>query len=165
MIRRYACALIWGSCCRPLRTRSELFGNHTRLPDGTLASNGFVALAQYDELINGGNDDGVIDDSDAIFDKLRLWTDWNHNGQTDPGELQTLPQAGILSIGLDYRLAVKRDQYGNRFRYRGHATKRTGQVQHEVTIYDVFFVPLVGASGTPQACPSQPAPAFLLRPQ
>jgi hypothetical protein len=144
----------------------ELFGNHTRLADGTFALNGFEALAQYDELANGGNADGLIDASDVIFDKLRLWTDANHNGQTDPGELQTLPQAGIVSIALDYKLAVKRDLNGNRFRYRGHATQQHGRQQHEVTIYDVFFAPVLGgAPSTPPSCAGQPAPAFSFPPR
>lgn len=137
----------------------ELFGNHTRLPDGTFAANGFEALAQYDELSEGGNPDGIIDELDGFFGKLRLWTDWNHNGQTDPGELQTLPQAGILSISLDYRLADRRDRFGNRFRYRGRAIQKLRQRQHEVTIYDVFFVPLLTSPGALQSCSSRSAPS------
>jgi|HubBroStandDraft_3_1064219.scaffolds.fasta_scaffold01065_2 hypothetical protein len=139
----------------------ELFGNHTRLMDGAFAANGFAALAQYDEAINGGNGDGVIDASDAVFEKLRIWTDWNHNGRTDPGELQTLSQAGILAIDLHYHAAHRTDRYGNWFRYQGTAVRRSGGHVHEVTIYDVFFVPAQGLAGAPQACLDRPVPALL----
>ncbi|HVT60995.1 MAG TPA: hypothetical protein VHR45_21710 [Thermoanaerobaculia bacterium] len=140
----------------------ELFGDHTRLMDGTFATDGFEALAQYDEVINGGNADGVIDAADAIFDKLRVWTDSNHNGQTDPGELRTLSQAGIVAIDLKYHLAKKTDRYGNRFRYRGHAVRQSDHHAHKVTIYDVFFVPAQAPVSASQACVNQPAtPASL----
>jgi hypothetical protein len=57
---------------------------------------GFAALAQYD--VNG---DGVIDASDPIYSQLMIWQDANGNGVADPGELQTLAQAGITSISLN----------------------------------------------------------------
>ena len=119
----------------------ELFGNHTRLVDGTFASNGYEALAQYDEVINGGNANGFIDPGDAVFARLRIWTDWNHDGRTDPGELLTLSEAGIVAIDLDYHFSHKQDRYGNEFRYRGRAVRSDGHEEHEVTTYDVFFVP------------------------
>jgi hypothetical protein len=120
----------------------ELFGNRTRLMDGTLADNGYDALAQYDEPINGGNGNGMIDPGDAVFSRLLIWTDWNHNGKTDPGELQTLAEAGVVAIDLAHRFDRKEDRYGNEFRFRGHAwtANRQGDTR-EVTTYDVFFVP------------------------
>ena len=75
---------------------SELFGTSTRLPDGTIAQNGFEALAQYDK-----NGDGVIDANDEIFANLRVWQDKNSNGVTDEGELRTLADLGITGISLD----------------------------------------------------------------
>lgn len=51
---------------------AELFGNHTALKDGTLASDGFAALHQYDE-----NGDGIISSTDSIWSKLKVWRDKN----------------------------------------------------------------------------------------
>jgi large repetitive protein len=46
------------------------------------------------------NADGRLDASDAAFASFAVWRDANSNGVTDPGELQSLSDAGIASIGL-----------------------------------------------------------------
>jgi hypothetical protein len=139
----------------------ELFGDHTRLMDGTYANNGYEALAQYDEVVNGGNANGIIDPGDAVLARLRIWTDWNHDGKTDPGELQTLAEAGIVAIDLDYRSDQKRDRYGNDFRFRGRALRSNG----EVTTYDVFFVPAQPPASTSSADERVPDALFGFRPK
>ena len=118
----------------------ELFGNHTRLVDGSFAPTGYDALAQYDELANGGDANGVIDAQDVVFSDLRIWTDWNHNGKTDAGELRTLSEVGITSISLEHRLVRKLDRYGNQFLLRGQALWSNGRHSRPVPTYDVYFV-------------------------
>jgi len=121
---------------------SELFGSAMSLPDGAAAANGFEALAQYDSPAMGGNGDGQIDASDAIWPALRLWIDSNHDGKTDSRELVSLPSQGITSIGLSYQVERRVDQFGNVLRFRGIATEAAGRLPaiHLVDIYDVFFV-------------------------
>jgi hypothetical protein len=116
---------------------AELFGNHTPQPASQFP-NGFLALAQYDKPENGGNGNGMIDPGDAIFTSLRLWIDSNHDGISQPSELHSLSEFGITSISLDYRVAYRRDGYGNQFRYRTQVESTDRGVF--LWAYDVFFV-------------------------
>ncbi len=114
-----------------------MFGNYTdhNLTDRT-KRNGFAALAYYDTADGGGNGDGKIDSSDAVFSKLRVWVDANQNGISETGELFTLRELGIESISLIYREARREDQWGNKFRYAGSLTQNGRQSEK---IYDVFL--------------------------
>jgi hypothetical protein len=117
---------------------TELFGNVTPQPTpaGGGKRNGFLALAVYDLPENGGNGDGWIDAADAVYSKLRVWVDKNHNGISEPGELLTLPQAGIARISLHYDSAKWTDVYGNQFRFRGKLVRTSRQEQ---ALYDVLL--------------------------
>ncbi len=80
----------------------ELFG------DQNGAANGFEELRKYD-----ANGDGVINHHDSHFDQFVLWRD-NGNGITEPGELLSLRDLGIVQINLNYREVDKQVAGGNR---------------------------------------------------
>jgi hypothetical protein len=117
---------------------SELFGNFTSQPSPRAGQdrNGFLALAEYDKVVNGGNNDRLITQADAIFASLRLWQDVNHNGFSEPAELSSLTAANLAMIELDYKLSKKVDEYGNQFRYR---SKVKGQSQVSRWAWDVIL--------------------------
>jgi hypothetical protein len=120
---------------------SELFGNFTPqpIPPVGLERNGFLALAEYDKTMNGGDNDAVITMHDSVFMSLRLWQDINHNGTSEPSELKTLSSVGLSSIELDYKDSKKLDNYGNSFRYRAKVKDSHG-AQLGRWAWDVFLV-------------------------
>ncbi|HOE11788.1 MAG TPA: hypothetical protein PLQ35_02785 [bacterium] len=81
----------------------ELFG------DQNGAKNGMEELAKYDT-----NGDNRIDEYDAIYDSLALFSDSNANGVSEAGELRSLREAGIASINLAYRNVDQTLSSGNR---------------------------------------------------
>lgn len=144
----------------------QLFGNFTPQPESD-HPNGFLALAVYDHPDHGGNGDGVIDWRDAIWPKLRVWIDSNHDGVAQPNELYMLPSLGINSLGLSYVETPFKDQYGNRFRYKARVNPggqpKTDPVDR--VMYDVFLVPYVVAAnwdGSNRTAPQQPTKDLLI---
>lgn len=130
-----------------VRNGKQLFGNFTPQPSSP-NPNGFLALAEYDKPENGGNADGVIDEKDAVFSRLRLWIDENHDGICQPTELHTLPELGIYSLALSYFESRRKDDFGNQFRYKARVNPDRRRDPRDETqsgdpgrwAYDVFFV-------------------------
>ena len=116
---------------------TELFGNFTEQPSST-SLNGFSALALFDHASRGGDGDREITANDAIFHELVLWTDSNHDGISQPGEIAPLWSSGVVSIDLDYRESEHKDRYGNILRYRSQVRFADHRVQFA---YDVIFLP------------------------
>ena len=48
------------------------------------------------------NNDGLLNDQDAVWSELRIWQDLNQNGESDNDELKTLAEWGITQINLGY---------------------------------------------------------------
>ena len=110
----------------------ELFGDAT-FPN---VGNGFAAL----RLTGQHNQDGGINAADELYAKLLLWTDRNHNGYSEPDELQ--PFSGLFEvIGLGYTYAPRRDGFGNEYQFQGWV-RRLGsgpEESREIKVFDVFL--------------------------
>ncbi len=109
----------------------ELFGDHTLLGDGTRASNGFQALAELDD-----NLDGKIDATDAAFAQLKVWKDIDGDGYSSTDELKSLSDAGVTSINTGYTDSTLVDAQGNEHRQVGSFAKTDGATG---TATDVWF--------------------------
>lgn len=111
---------------------NQMFGNNTMGPDGKFSPDGYDALAKHDL-----NSDGVIDQEDEIFDKLRLWSDANLNGIAEPGELFTLEFLNIKAIELKYDAKFfEKDMYGNEIRYKSLIQMKDGSKK---LMFDLWF--------------------------
>jgi hypothetical protein len=119
----------------------ELFGNLSPQPAPPPGEtrNGFLALAVYDRSAGGGNGDGLIDGSDAVYAGLRLWRDDDHDGVSEPGELHTLPSLGVAALHLRHHESKRADAHGNRFAYRAKVEDAKGSKVNRWA-WDVFLV-------------------------
>lgn len=90
-----------------------------------------------------------IDADQPLFAKLLLWTDANHNGVSEPGELRPFGKQ-VAAIQPAWHLSDRRDDHGNLYRSVGNVFVRTGpgrnypedpeQVKtRSVKVYDVFL--------------------------
>ncbi|MBL8387300.1 MAG: carboxypeptidase regulatory-like domain-containing protein [Hydrogenophaga sp.] len=103
---------------------SELFG-------GFAQGEAFARLAAFDD-----NGDGMVNASDARFAELRVWRDLDQNHETGQGELSTLEQAGVKSLGLASVFDPVLDAGGNVHGDTSTATLSDGK---QVVMSDLFF--------------------------
>jgi hypothetical protein len=68
--------------------------------DNNIATNSPVSDLQGLRLAFDSNHDNVLDANDDRWSEFRVWRDANQNGVSDPGELQTMSEAGIKLINL-----------------------------------------------------------------
>ena len=80
----------------------------------------------------------LIDEQDAIYNRLRTWIDANQDGIAQPEELHTLAELGVHSISLRYRESRRVDEYGNQSRYV--APIEDLEARRDNRCYDVFLV-------------------------
>lgn len=123
----------------------ELFGNVTPVPGNMppeRATHGFDALASLEDPSYGpSRRDGLIDVRDAAYARLLLWTDRNHDGASQPAELQLASAAGLVAIETRYRESKRVDRHGNEFRLRGISWWQRNARLDPRLFYDVYFVP------------------------
>ena len=116
----------------------ELFGVGTILPNGQRARDGFEALTVHDQPENGGNGDGKVTVADAIWGRLRLWVDGNHDGVSQATEIAPLQSAQVLELRLNAIASTTYDAQGNlhglQSTYAAHAHQRG-----ERLLEDIFF--------------------------
>jgi len=119
----------------------ELFGIGTRLPDGNPATNGFQALAMYDDPALGGNGDDVINADDAVWNRLRVWVDANHDGACEPTEVSPIHAFGIENIPLNVVPTNFLDENGNGHFLRGRYQRH---VKGQIQLFDIDAVTFQG---------------------
>jgi hypothetical protein len=87
----------------------ELVGRRLATPDGPSQKAGWRALADLDLESAGGDGDGQLTASDRAWSDLRLWIDYNHDGDPDRAELYKLEDWRIESFALDFAQGLKID--------------------------------------------------------
>ena len=102
---------------------TELFGNYTLLKSGQTAAHGYAALVDLDD-----NLDGQLDSRDSAWSSLKVWQDTNSDGLTDSGELKTIAEVGIQSIGVTYSETATTDSHGNLHLQQGSFQKTDGSI-------------------------------------
>jgi hypothetical protein len=77
--------------------------------------NGFDYLRARSKNSGGGEGEppARLESSHKLFSELALWTDRNHNGKSEPTELQSAIFGGLLQIDLVSRTTHTPDRWGN----------------------------------------------------
>jgi len=113
---------------------AELFGIGTLLPNGLRASNGFEALAAYDE-----NHDNILDAADDIWRHLRIWVDANHDGVCQQAETSPMQVYRIDAISLTPSMSEFVDEKGNGHRLKSRYWRIVGNKRRMLDLDAVSF--------------------------
>ena len=65
-----------------------------------------------------------------------LWPDLNHNGLSEPDELQPVSESAWEAIGTEYKNSRRVDRHGNEFRQRSRILWKDGQYD---SIFDIWL--------------------------
>jgi hypothetical protein len=129
----------------PQITGKDLLGNFTHAG----APNGFMALYELLKSQTGVAWQDRLTSDDALFHRLYLWTDRNHDAVVDEGEIRPFGEqfsAIMFAAGRHNR----KDGHGNRFAWEGTVLLRTApgnnptkhskdSADRRRRVYDVFF--------------------------
>ncbi|WP_151790459.1 putative Ig domain-containing protein, partial [Acinetobacter junii] len=106
-----------------INSGAELFGDSTKLANGTNAKNGFAALSDLDS-----NGDGKVDSNDTNFNELKVWKDINGDGVSQASELFSLNDVGIQSLNVNINEIKNEQVEGGYLAETGSYTKADGSL-------------------------------------
>ncbi|MFA6605358.1 MAG: hypothetical protein WCS75_00005, partial [Sphingomonas sp.] len=98
---------------------------------GGVGASGFAELASYDT-----DGDGRITVADAVWGSLQVWRDLNGDGITEDGELKSLNDLGIVSLGVTSNSLDLTTPQGTRLTGYGDVTLSNGSVRR---MFDAAF--------------------------
>jgi hypothetical protein len=103
---------------------TELLGTYFSKADGVRAANGLEALLDLHKH-SGVTKFSNIDSTSPLYTQLLVWVDANHNGISEPQELRTLAEAGVVELRLNYTtINDAPDAGGNRVLLKAQAMVR-----------------------------------------
>lgn len=99
----------------------EFFGAPGTDPrdDAPRVDSALEVLAVFDDPRYGGNDDGKINESDRVWERLLLWNDLNEDGISEEAEVSPV-SARVVSFDLGYEIVDQGEGSLNRVLARGH---------------------------------------------
>lgn len=127
------------------------------MSEDSSATSNLAGLASLDS-----NGDKILDKKDARFTELKIWVDANGNGTTDPGELKTLSDLGIVSIDLAAHNLSGNAKIGDNLLLATAAFTRENGTVGTIGDAALAFVPRAPAPTvvTKAAVPSNPLPSI-----
>lgn len=117
-------------------------------------------LAWFDQYAQGGNEDGVLDERDAMWGDFGVWRDADQDGETDAGELRMSGEGGLSSVNL-HSDGIPRDA-GPDARVFGRGDFEVTDAEGNAISGDLYDVALRFVDEATE--PRRPTPAEILYP-